>query len=73
VASTYTPNLELELQGLGDHVDTWGDPTLNQNVFDRIDGAMGDVLSVALSSSNVTLTLAQWRSQTIYRLCKESV
>lgn len=62
MASTFTNNLQLELQAAGDNSGTWGDPTLNQNVFTRIDAAMGTTTSIALASSNVTLTQTQWRS-----------
>lgn len=62
MASTYTPNLELELQAAGDNSGTWGDPTLNQNVFTRMDAAYGDTVTVALTNVNVSLTLAQWRN-----------
>lgn len=65
MASTYTDNFELEKQGVGDNSGTWGDPTLNQNVIARIDAAMGVTTTVALVSSNVTLTQAQWRSKCI--------
>lgn len=62
MASTYTPNLELELMAAGDQSGVWGDPTLNQNVFGRMDAAYGDTATVALVASNVSLTLAQWRN-----------
>jgi len=63
MASTYTDNFELQKQGVGDNVDTWGDPTLNTNVIGRLDAAMGATTTVALVSSNVTLTQTQWRSK----------
>lgn len=65
MASTYTNNLELELQAAGDSAGTWGDPVLNQNVFARIDAKSGTTTTVALVSSNVTLTQTQWRSACI--------
>lgn len=65
MASTYTSNFELEKQGVGDNVGTWGDPTLNDNVIGRVDSAMGATTSIALVSSPVTLTQAQWRSKCI--------
>lgn len=64
MTSTYTNNLNLELQAAGENVDLWGDPHLNQNVFTPIDGAMGGVLPVPLTNSDVTLTNTQFCSQT---------
>jgi len=58
MASTYTSNLNLELQGTGDNSGTWG-TVLNNNALDIIDQCLGDVQSVSLSSSNVTLSTAQ--------------
>ena len=65
MASTFTNTLELELQAAGDNSGTWGDPTLNQNVFARIDAWAGGTVTVALASSNVTLTQTQWRNACI--------
>lgn len=65
MASTFTDNFQLEKQGVGDNVDTWGDPTLNSNVIARIDAALGATTAIALVSSPVTLTQAQWRSKCI--------
>lgn len=64
MTSAYTNNLNLELQAAGSNTDLWGDPHLNQNVFTPIDGAMGGVLSVPLTNSDVTLTNAQFCNQT---------
>lgn len=65
MSSTFTNNLQLELMSAGDQSGTWGDPTLNQNVFARIDAKMGNVTAIALSSTDVTLTQTQWRSNDI--------
>lgn len=62
MASTFTNNLNLELMAAGDQSGTWGDPTLNQNVFTPVDARFGTSTAVALTSSNVALTLAQMRS-----------
>lgn len=62
MASTYTSNLNLEKQAVGDNVDTWGDPHLNNNVINPLDTTLGATTSISLSSSNVTLTLSQWQS-----------
>lgn len=63
MASTYTDNFELEKQGVGDNVDTWGDPRLNTNMIQRVDDALGKTTTIALTSSNVALTQAQWRTK----------
>lgn len=61
MASTYTDNLNLEKQEAGDNVDTWGDPHLNNNVIAPLDSTLGATTTVAMSSANVTMTLAQWQ------------
>lgn len=58
MASTYTTNLHVELQGTGDNSGTWG-TVLNTTALTIIDQCLGDVQTVSLSSSNVTLTTAQ--------------
>lgn len=65
MSSTFTNNLQLELQAAGDNVDTWGDPTLNQNVFARIDAYLGAATAISLASTDVTLTQTQWRSNVL--------
>lgn len=57
MVSTYTPNKNYELQGTGDNVNTWG-PPLNAN-FSILDSNLAGRLSVALSSSDVTLNATQ--------------
>ena len=61
MASTYTNNLNLEKQGAGENVDTWGDPRLNNNVIAPLDSTLGATTTVAMSSANVTMTLSQWQ------------
>lgn len=56
--STFSDNLNLELQATGEDVGTWGD-NLNNNVFNILDSVLGDTLSLPLSSSDVTLTTTQ--------------
>ena len=58
MASTYTTNLHVELQGTGDNSGTWG-TVLNTTALTIIDQCLGDVQAVSLSSSNVTLTTSQ--------------
>lgn len=54
MASSYSARLLLELQAAGESVNTWGDPKLN-NVLNRVDFAIGGVISFTLSGS-ATLT-----------------
>lgn len=61
MASTFTSNKIYELQGTGDNSGTWG-TTLNSNPLTVIDLNFGGVLSLSLSSSNVTLTSTQARN-----------
>lgn len=63
--TTYTDNLELVKMSAGAENGTWGDPVLNQQLIDRLDATLGGVTTVALTSSNVTLTQTQWRNATI--------
>lgn len=58
MSSTYTTNLHLELQGTGDNSGTWGG-VLNSNVFQIIDDAIGNVQTISLSGTDVTLTTSQ--------------
>lgn len=58
MASTFSTNLHLELQGTGDNSGTWG-TVLNNNALAVVDQAMGGVQSLSLSSSNVTVTTNQ--------------
>lgn len=58
MASTFSTNLHLELQGTGDNSGTWG-VVLNNNALNVIDQAMGGVQSFSLSSSNVVVTTNQ--------------
>ena len=55
--STFTTNYGLEEPGLGDYVNSWENP-VNSN-FTVIDAAIGGSTTVAFTSSNVTLTVAQ--------------
>ncbi len=57
MVSTYTANKGYDLQGTGDNVNTWG-PPLNAN-FTILDNNLAGRLSVALSSSDVTLNATQ--------------
>lgn len=58
MASTFSTNLNLELQGTGDNSGTWGG-VLNANALDIVDQAMGDVQTFSLSNVNVTVSTAQ--------------
>lgn len=59
MASSFTPNLNLELQATGENVNTWG-VQLNTNVISTLDSALGGTLSISVAgSSNVTPTSDQ--------------
>lgn len=58
MVSTFTPNLDLELQGTGDNAGTWGS-VLNLAALTVIDTVLGGVQSFALSNVNVTVTTTQ--------------
>jgi hypothetical protein len=58
MASTYTSNLHLELQATGENSGTWGS-LLNANDFTILDNVLGNVQTISLSSTDVTLTTTQ--------------
>ena len=58
MASTYTTNLHLELQGTGDNTGTWGSE-LNSFVFTILDNVLGNTLLLPMSGSDLTLTTSQ--------------
>lgn len=55
--STFSSNLELELQASGENNTTWGDKT-NTNL-ELVDQAIGGYEEIALSNADVTLSMAQ--------------
>lgn len=58
MASTYTTNLHLELQGTGDNSGTWGSE-LNTAVFTILDNALGGAQTFSLSNVDVTVSTTQ--------------
>ena len=55
MVSTYTPNARLELQGIGDNNNTWGD--VANTVFSLVDELVCGVQTVSVTTgTNVTLT-----------------
>jgi len=56
--STYSTNLNLELQATGENAGTWG-AMLNSNDFQIIDQAMGGLQTLSLSNANITVTTSQ--------------
>jgi hypothetical protein len=64
MASTYTPNTHLELQGTGDNPGTWGSE-LNSAVFTIIDQVLGNLQAISLSSTPVTINTAQSQNNSI--------
>jgi microcystin-dependent protein len=61
MASTFSPNLNLELQGTGDNPGTWGG-VLNTEALSIIDQSLGRIQTLSLSSTNVTVTTDQSQS-----------
>jgi microcystin-dependent protein len=58
MASTFSTNLSLELQGTGDNSGTWGS-VLNTSALNIVDSAMGGVQTLSLSGGSVTVNTAQ--------------
>lgn len=63
MVSIFTPNISLEEPGLGDYVNGWNVP-LNSN-FSIVDQVMGASTTIALSNSNVSLTIQEAAFATI--------
>ena len=55
MASTYSPNLRLELIGNGDQAGTWGSTT-NTNLGTLMENAISGYVSVSVTSANQALT-----------------
>ncbi len=56
MASTYTDNIKLDKQGVGDNINTWG-TVLNTNVIDLVDEAVSGTVSIAITG-NTSLTIS---------------
>ena len=63
MASTFSPNIQLEEPGRGDQVGVWDTP-VNANMS-VIDLTIGGIATQALNNSNVILSAAQFRSKGI--------
>jgi hypothetical protein len=63
MADGITSNFGLALPVTGTDSGTWGN-VVNTNITGFIDSAFGNVLAVAMTSADVTLTLGQWQSGT---------
>lgn len=57
MASTFTPNKNLEKPGYNDYIDDWNTPVNSD--WDIIDKAFGGTHTVSLTNVNVTLTQVQ--------------
>ena len=55
MASTYSPNLRIELIGSGEQANTWGNTT-NNNLGTLIEQSICGLVSVDVTAGNVTLT-----------------
>ena len=63
MASSFTPNYNLEKPANGDDVNTWDVPVNgNSNLLDQI---LGTVTTISLTNANVNLTLSQQQNATI--------
>ena len=58
MASTYSPNLRIELIAVGEQSNTWGGTT-NNNLGTLIEQAISGVVSIDVTLGNVTLTALQ--------------
>lgn len=58
MASTFSSNLNLELQGTGDNVGTWGG-VLNSAALDIVDNAMGDTQTFSTTTGTQNVNTAQ--------------
>lgn len=61
MASTFTPNVQLEEPARGDDVGTWDTP-VNANTT-NIDLIVGAIATISLNNTNVVLSAAQFRSK----------
>jgi hypothetical protein len=57
MASTYTTNLRLELQGTGENRGAWG--TKANNAYSLLEEAVAGAKTIAMSDANLTLTSVQ--------------
>lgn len=65
MASTFTTNTHVELQGTGDNSGTWG-TVLNSAALTIIDNVFGAVQTITLGSVDVTLSTTQSQSNAIF-------
>jgi hypothetical protein len=63
MASTFSPNLNLELVGRGDQIGVWDTP--ENSDWSILDSAVGAIATISLNNANVVLSNAQFRSKTI--------
>lgn len=61
MVSTFTPNIQLQNPARGDQVGTW-DASENPN-HTLIDSVVGQITTISLNNSNVTLSAAQFQSR----------
>lgn len=59
MASSASPLGRVQLQGTGDNINTWGEPTLN-NALKRLEEMAADVKTITLSGSSTTLSAANY-------------
>lgn len=67
MADPVTTNYGMTLPTVGGDVGTWGG-IVNTNVFAFLDAFLGNVLPVAMSNVDVTLTLSQWQNNGVFRI-----
>lgn len=67
MAGTPTQNYGFYIGTVGGDIGTWGG-LVNSNVTTFLDGILGNVLPVAMSNVDVTLTLSQWQNNGVFRV-----
>lgn len=63
MASTFTPNIQIEEPARGDDIGTWDTP-VNSNMT-LIDKVVGAITTIGLNNSPVVLSAAQFQSKTV--------
>src|ERR1700694_1424104 len=63
MASTFTPNIQLEIPARGDQVGVWDSPVRSDLTL--VDLVVGGITTIGLNNSNVVLSAAQFQSAAI--------
>ena len=68
MVSTPTTRLKIEKQGLGENLNVWGAPKLN-DALDRIDEAVAGVEAITISGTSTTLTSTNYATDQSRKAC----